>query len=583
MIRKNFRNITSWFVAFVILLCANSFVFAQDFKKQYQAAKDLFTTARYSEAMTAFKALTVYDKNNPFTEYASFYYALSSYSLGYASVAKEQLLQIKTLYPQWSQMDEVNYLLSKIYFDQGEYFQALLIADQVQSAAFQTDLNNLKRVNLVKVEDLETLRMMWEEHPADSEVARALVKRMGQLPFGEQDTQLMNSLIDLFHFSREELIAENKVKPIFKEVYRVGLVMPFLSSTLDPSPVKKRNQFILELYQGMQFAADSLFHSGMKVELLAYDNERNLDVTRKLTKEQELSEVDLLVGPLFQEESRPMQELSKANHINLVVSPLSNNSEFASQNPNAFLFQPSHEKIGLHSAELANSYSTKKSCMVYYGESSKDSAMAYNFIARAKELNMKITHVERVSKESTGSILTRLSTATEYDEWKNPLQFSLKKDSIGCIFVASSNELIYSKVINSVENRKDSTLVIGQESWLNESTVDYSKYERIRVALAAPNFTSLTKSEVLDFRKRYINKYGVLPTEYAATGYEFIMVLGKIITKYGVNFLQTMPVGEYVEGVLMQGFELSALRDNERVPFVMLKNGQLKTVNYLDK
>lgn len=88
---------------------------------------------------------------------------------------------------------------------------------------------------------------------------------------------------------------------------------------------------------------------------------------------------------------------------------------------------------------------------------------------------------------------------------------------------------------------------------------------------------------MLDFRKRYINRFGVLPTEYATTGYEFMMVIGKIISKYGVNFLQTMPTGEFIEGVLMQGFQMSALHDNELVPFIMLKNGQLKTVTYDSK
>lgn len=99
--------------------------------------KDHFDGARYSEAMESFKPLTVYDQENPFPEYASFYYALSAQRLGYASVAKDMLLQIKKLYPNWDQMNEVNYWLSKIYFDFGEYFQALLLASRSRINPFR--------------------------------------------------------------------------------------------------------------------------------------------------------------------------------------------------------------------------------------------------------------------------------------------------------------------------------------------------------------------------------------------------------------------------------------------------------------
>ncbi|MDZ7649887.1 MAG: hypothetical protein U5K54_23630 [Cytophagales bacterium] len=53
-------------------------VAAQDFKRQYRQAKDLFEEANYSAAMEAFKALTVYDQANPYPEYASYYYTLSA-------------------------------------------------------------------------------------------------------------------------------------------------------------------------------------------------------------------------------------------------------------------------------------------------------------------------------------------------------------------------------------------------------------------------------------------------------------------------------------------------------------------------
>ncbi|NJN28943.1 MAG: hypothetical protein HC819_24770 [Cyclobacteriaceae bacterium] len=92
-----------------------------------------------------------------------------------------------------------------------------------------------------------------------------------------------------------------------------------------------------------------------------------------------------------------------------------------------FCFKPSHETIGLHAADWVAKNITRENCMVYYGESVKDSVMAFNFIKRALELGVNVVFAEEVRGETSASILTTLASATEYDEWKNPIQFKLKR------------------------------------------------------------------------------------------------------------------------------------------------------------
>jgi len=573
MILKRYKF---WFLG-LVLIFSLVVVQAQDFRRDYNHAKNLFEKGQFSEAMSAFKPLTVYDQLNPFTEYSSFYYALSAQRLGYATVAKDMLLQVKKLHPNWDQMNEVNFWLSKLYFDLGEYFQGLFLATQVKDQSFQNELTDLKRVSLAKITDQETLKMMLEDYPQEKEAARALVRLLGRQPFHLQNTTLMESLIQKFNLIREQLVVNEIPKPIFKNSYRIALVMPFLASTLDPSPVKKRNQFVLDLYDGMKLAVDSLSRQGIKLELLAYDNERNKEVTKRILTKEELKTADLIVGPLFSEEAIPVQEFALANQINLTINPVSNSSDNTG-NPFVFLYQPSAETLARRSAEWVANHVTRKTCMVYYGDTSKDSLMASNFIAHARELGVKVVYVQRVQKENSGTILTQLTTATEYDEWKNPLEFKLKKDSIGSIYVASDNELIYSKVINSAETRRDSIIVVGQEGWLQDTSVDYSKFERTRVTLAAPNYQSIANPAFHSFRRKYISKHGSLPAEYASIGFEFIMVMGQILSQYGINFIQTMPDGSSVPGALSGGYLWQPTHDNGRVPFVTFKAGQLITI-----
>jgi tetratricopeptide (TPR) repeat protein len=435
---------------------------AQDFRKQFRQAKDLYESKQYSAAMAAFKPLTVYDQTNPFPEYASYYYALSSQQLGYGSVAKDMFLQIKKLYPTWDQMQEVDYWLCKLYFDQGDIFQALKVASTITDPTLQKSLPDLKRFYLDKVNDSETLKMVLEDYPEEREAGRALLKVLGKQPHHLQESAMMELLINKFNLPREKLVTVETPKPVFKDTYRVALIMPFLAATLDPSPVVKRNQFVLDIYDGVKLATDSLRKQGINLEVLAYDNERSPDVTRKILLQEELKSADVIIGPLFPEEAKPVLEFSQANQVNALINPASNTIEFA-PHPYSFLFQPSHETLGVRSAEWVAQHVRRKNCLVYFGETVKDSVVAFAFIKKALELGVKVVYAEEVRKETSASILTNLVSATEHDEWKNPLQFKLRKDSLGSIFVASDNELIYSKVVNGVETRGDSITVIGQE------------------------------------------------------------------------------------------------------------------------
>ncbi|MCW5910793.1 MAG: amino acid ABC transporter substrate-binding protein [Cyclobacteriaceae bacterium] len=547
---------------------------AQDFRKQYRQAKDLYEEKQYSAAMAAFKPLTVYDQANPFPEYASYYYALSAQQLGYGSVAKDMFLQIKKLYPSWDQMQEVDYWLCKLYFDQGDIFQALSIASRIKAPALRAGLTELKRYYLDKVNDSETLKMVLEDYPEEQEAGRALLKVLGQQPYHLQEKAMMELLINKFNLPREKLVTVETPKPVFKDSYRVALIMPFLAATLDPSPVVKRNQFVLDIYDGVKLAADTLRKQGINLEILAYDNERSADLTRKILLQEELKSVDVMLGPLFPEESKPVLEFAQANHINVLVNPASSTIEFA-PHPYSFLFQPGHETLGIRSAEWVAKNVRRKNCLVYYGESVKDSVMAFAFIKKALELGVNVVYAEEVRRETSAGILSTLVSATEHDEWKNPLQFKLKKDSLGSIFVASDNELIYSKVVNGVETRGDSIVVMGQESWLTDTSIDYSKFERTRVNLAAPNYRPVNTAAYADFRKKFIQKHGLLPGEYATLGYEVTMALGQLFRKYGARFLELLPPGELQPGYLGMGYSMLPAHDNGLIPFIRFQNGAI--------
>ena len=310
---------------------------------------------------------------------------------------------------------------------------------------------------------------------------------------------------------------------------------------------------------------------------------QNQKKLKKILGKNELKNTDLIVGPLFLDENSLVQEFSRAHQIN-VFNPLSNNTELISQNPYGFLFQPGNETIGNHSAQFLADYQLNKKCMVFYGESKGDSIVAANFVQKANESGLKLLRVVRVSKEASRKITEILATPTEFDEFKYPKQFSLPKDSLGCVYVASDDPLIYTKVINSIKTRGDLVTILGFENWLDQSTVDYEKYQRLNIVLAAPNYTSADNPWYIAFQRKFIKAHGRASStapysNYAKLGYDFMLFAGRALKKNGVYFQEELQKKNWTPGFLREGYDYTQSRDNHLIPFIKFDGGKLVVID----
>jgi ABC-type branched-subunit amino acid transport system substrate-binding protein len=547
-----------------------------DFSTQYANAKGLFKDGKYNLAMETFKPLISYDQKNKYAEYASFYYALSAYRQGYSAVAKDMFNQIKKLYPNWEKINEVNFWLGKIHLENKDYFQGIKLLSSINDKSFDQSIQTAENYYVSSIKDLETLRMMNEEYPTDAVIAKNFAAELSKSP-ESADRQVLEELIDKFKFKKTDFIPETP-KSVMKEKYAVSLLLPFMVGNLEPTPGKKRNQVILDFYEGLKLAVDTLDKQNVKISLRAYDTERSVEKIKKIIETQELKYTDLIVGPFYPEENKVVQEFSQANAIN-IIHPFSNNSEIIDANPFGFLFQPSSETLGRKSAEYLAAHDREKNTMVFYGTGKKDSVLAANFVAAAKEKGIQILLTEKVNSREAKKVTDILATPIEFDEFKYPKEFSLKKDSISSVFVASDDPLIYTKVIGAVEARNDSTMVIGTENWLDDNAIDLDKYETLGIVMAAPNFVATTRNPAYKaFEQKFMKVHGRPASAVALRGYEFMLFIGNQLKKNGVYFQQALQSGDVLPGYLGQGFDYRYSRDNELVPFIAFQKGQLTLI-----
>ena len=565
------------FSVLVFLLFLSVCAWAQvDYARQYQSAKDLFRQGKYNLAMETFKPLITYDDKNQYSPYASFYYALSAQKQGYNAVAKDMFLQIKSVHPKWDKMEEVNLWLAKIYLDDKDYFQGIKMLNAIQDKKLEETKKAIKAEAIASINDTETLEMMLEEFPKDEVVARYLARSLSRNISDEENKGRLESLIDRFKFERSEFIPEAP-KTFFKDRYAVALLLPFMLDELDPSPGKKRNQVVLDFYEGIGLALDSLNRAGVAIDLRAYDTQEGLNNLTRVLQSEELKNTDLVIGPLYSNENAIVQAFSLNNQVN-VVNPFSNNSEIIGTNPYAYLFQPSSETLGSRAAEYIAATAPNRPAMVFSGTGKKDSALVASFLAKANELGIKVVASKSFEREDAAGIMSILATATEYDEFKFPSQFTLKKDSIGSIFVASDDPLIYTKVISSIETRGDSILVVGSENWIDDTAVAFEKYQNLGVTFAAPNFVSILNPRRERFISQYLSKYGKVPSNVSLLGYEMMLFYGNQLKTNGVYFQDGLNEAEFIPGHLFQGFKFQFSRNNQHVPFVKFRNGVLSPV-----
>lgn len=547
-----------------------------DYHRQYLNAKTLYREGKYNLAMESFKPLIAYDKNNPYPQYANFYYALAAYQQGYRPLARTSLNEIKKLSPTWDKMNEVNFWLGKIYMEDHDYFQGLKVWSGINDKGLLPLIESLKTTALSEVSDVETLRMMREEHPRDAVVAKQLALQLAKNTSVPADKALLDELIRTFNLNRADFVVEAP-KSYFKDTYSVSVLMPFLVNTLTPSAGSKRNQYVLDFYEGMKLAVDTLSKQGVKISLRAYDTERNVNKIKTVLNTDELKNTDLLVGPFFQEEVKPLQDFSQSMGINM-FNPLHYNIELLGNNPFGFLYQPSLESMGRKAGEFMSANAKRKTCLVFYGTNRRDSTLAANFMATAREKGIKVMASHRLSREQSGNILSILTTPTEFDDYKNPKQFSLKKDSVGGIFVASDDALIYAKVISGIETRGDQIPVLGSEAWLEQHTIDLEKFQNLPITLMAPNFVDPARPYARAFTRKYVKNHGRVPTTYASIGYELMLFLGNQLKKNGVYFQEALAKAGVVPGYITEGHNYQTGRSNELVPFIRFESGNMKVI-----
>lgn len=328
---------------------------------------------------------------------------------------------------------------------------------------------------------------------------------------------------------------------IKKPVYKIGLLLPFyieeneeiVTNALQQKEIYPKSKFAVEFYHGVVLALDSLSNQDVKFELLVYDTKgQDSLATKKVLKNIDLEQVDLIIGPLYYSNFEVAAQFALERKIP-IISPVKQNNKILLGNQFVFKAVPSKISILKHVARLAvDSFSTNNNLLTIEHLTSKEKSLADTYIKDYNELMMNKTDTLIYSSIKK----VQLSNVQE-------IISSLNKSSNNVIFVPSSNSTFVTNlfsVLTNVLTTKDykncTITLIGLEEWQHFDNIDLEYFQTLNVYLPVNQFVDYDNEEVATMINKYYEATKTYPSNSSFLGFDIAYYFGNKLKTNGNVF-----------------------------------------------
>jgi ABC-type branched-subunit amino acid transport system substrate-binding protein len=505
---------------------------ASEYESAYKKALETYKNGDYENAQSQFGTLCNNRIETFLVPYSFYFNALASTKLQKYFEAKTTLRNLLALYPNWSQKDEISYLFANIAFEEKNYVEGLNVSKSILKEDLQDDLAEMKSYYIGKITSSKILQDLSKKFPDES----VLVEKKNNV----------NPIL-------EPNIPASNVKQS-KGYYNFGILLPLDIESLDPEKPRK-NQYAVDIYQGMKMAKLMLFKEGITVNIFTYDVANNADDMLELVNNESFKKMDLLVGPLYSETNRVATAYCE-NYQIPIINPMSNNRKILDDYNLSFLAQPSAEMQAMKASDFVRRQAFMgRNTAIYYTDSPNDSTMAATYRQQMQKVGYEIVKFEKILPYSD-DIGSKLPTSR-----------------VSHIFMATSDKKAGLSMITAM-NKKDymSPLITTAEAF-NATTLSNGTLSGREVYCLDPEFVDLEKPEVDGFRKDYLAKFGIIPSYYAFHGYDLALFWGRIMGKYGNNIRKGLDSRDsYKDTYTLAGYNYIKSQDNQVLPVTTFQN-----------
>lgn len=590
-----------------LILCLWSF--AQSPQQVYIDAKYNLKQENYNEAVSQFSSLVA---DPVFGPYATFYLGLTYHKSGANQNALDAWRQLLAKFPGFDQKEEINFWMTNVFFEQGDYQKAIQYGQQIADASSRLAIY---RAGLDSV-SFSKLRELYSIYPEDTELAKVIVRKGLSSDLSERDQFFLKGVQGL-HEVEASSFGEYPV--VLKNQYSIGVMLPFLFDDLARTDRILRNALVMDLYQGMLLAEEMLAEEGIDLELYPYDTQRDSLQTEILLRSKGIKEMDLLVGPLFPKPLAIINKFSAENKIP-ILNPISSNSVVLGENPYALLWKPTYETMARKTADYMAATSSKFEANIYFEDTSTERKFAEEYKERIEGHGFTVTDFRPIDSRTAREVLAQFTDQEEVVLRMTPEQvekeleegrlirerevfdasgrlitnedgtprleyyelvFTADTDSLDHILALTRSNLLANNFVGAVESISDTVRLIGLGDWLDFSMLDYRQLSRLNVNLVDANFIDRKSDFFKKVEKRFEQRFNKSPNQFNLSGFESIWWAGNMMKKYGKYFQNGLSDEQDFPCVYYGHEYVFGQRDNQIVPILRFEENELKAVNLL--
>lgn len=423
--------------------------------------------------------------------------------------------------------------------------------NRISSNSLRKDIENMQYFYFSKVSDRSQLKTLNQSFPNNAVIAQLLVDNIQKSKnVSREDLEISDRLTNRFNLGDT-----NIKKPVTKKesngIVNIALLLPFRMSDFDINNVSRPNQYIFDMYAGMKLAKEKLESEQINVNLFAFDIDRDDVLISELVNNDEFTQVDLIVGPLYADANKVANSFAKSNNV-IQIHPFSNNQQLVSNEKTVFLASPSYEMQAQKALEFMKSEGESRSVAIYYANTRKDSTFAFAYRDKAMSNGFEVTVIRRFFNDN------------DIDTRKKP----------GHIFITGSEDSFGTKVINSLNKKKISVPIIAASSAFDFEATSLNIFNR-DLYLIQLDYINRDKEEVKNFRSAYYTQQNFIPSYYSYLGYDMLLFYARMLHTGKNRLRNSLNAIEYTQGYTLDGFDYTnGSNENQIVPIVKYQDGK---------
>ncbi len=321
-----------------------------------------------------------------------------------------------------------------------------------------------------------------------------------------------------------------------KGIYNIALLIPLYLKNVDeiiPESIQISNQTaaafksfsFIQFYEGFLQVLDTMVKQGMNVKIYTYDMPDDTLMIAGFLKKNDLTNMDLIIGPFFYKSFKIVADYVKKEKIP-IINPFSERRNILDNNPYAFKLIPAYQsQVDDVTKYLVDSFPNANVLLIHNNKELEKK--------RAEIFKTAINGAYKENHTNEGSVKELFYNQVGFAGLQAKL--SLNRENILITLIESELFVTgYMSKLNSIKDQK--ITLIAPLQWKNFDKIETEYFLNLNTHFFEPNYVDYEETDTKDFILRFRDKYKTEPNEMAFTGHDVALYFLTALMYYGNDF-----------------------------------------------